>query len=243
MWAFTREAEAHPVLSIVIPTFQEESYIGATISNLRRMGSSTCFEVIVVDGGSTDNTVKEAQGLADRVCIINKRGISTARNFGARRARSELLLFLDADVNPPAGFVEKILHVFEDRNIIGATCTIMPKYSRALEKAFFYFYNGLIRFVCGFRPHSRGEFLAVRKSVFLSLNGFDEALPCLEDHDLAYRLSKMGKFAFVKDFTVYESMRRFRKLGFSKTVGTWIIDYLFFLFRGKPLSIIWKPVR
>ena len=74
-------------------------------------------------------------------------------------------------------------------------------------------------------------------------NGFDEEIPCIEDHDLAHRLSSRGKFVFIKDLTVYESLRRFRRLGIFKVVGTWLMDYFSFILRRKPVSITWQPIR
>ncbi len=235
------KGEKHPLISIVIPTFQEEKYIEATLRRLKRV-TSVSFETVVVDGGSTDRTVQKAKRWADKV-LVTGRGISKARNLGAKHAEGEVLLFLDADVDAPSTAVERVLQALGDPRVVGATCKVMPRQSGVVDRIFFQFYNALLRSVCKIRPHSRGEFLAVKKKAFLAVNGFDEDLPCLEDHDLAYRLSRLGKFVFVGDLTVYESMRRFRKLGISEVVGTWVVDYLFFLLRGKPLSMVWKPVR
>jgi glycosyltransferase involved in cell wall biosynthesis len=210
-----------PELSVIIPTFQEGKYIAKTLSKLVNLKPS--IEIVVIDGGSQDNTVNITKQFTEKVYQIQKRGISRARNHGAKKASGEILVFLDSDVHPPPN--------------------IMPTQSRLSEFAFFHFYNQLIRLCTKFKPHSRGEFLAVRKSDFLEVNGFDENMPCLEDHDLAFRVSKRGKFVFIGDLTVYESMRRFRKLGFFKVLGTWFTDYLFFMFRGKPLSSVWQPVR
>jgi hypothetical protein len=65
----------------------------------------------------------------------------------------------------------------------------------------------------------------------------------LEDHELANRLSKLGKFVFIRDLTVYESLRRFQKLGFWRVMGTWLMDYIFFMVRRRPVSQVWQPVR
>ncbi|NIQ07578.1 MAG: glycosyltransferase [Candidatus Korarchaeota archaeon] len=230
-----------PEVSVIIPTYQEEKYIANTLSKLVTINPT--IEIVVVDGGSQDKTVNIARQFTDKVYQIQKRGISRARNHGAKQADGDILVFLDSDVYPPANFVEKVLETFDNPTVVGATCHIMPTQSRFAELAFFYFYNLLIQLCTKFKPHSRGEFLAVRKNDFLEVDGFDENMPCLEDHDLAYRLSKRGKFIFIRDLTVYESMRRFRKLGFFKVVGTWFTDYLFFVLRGKPLSDIWQPVR
>lgn len=230
-----------PKLSVIIPTYQEEKYIAKTLSRLVNLEPS--IEIVVIDGGSQDNTVNIAKQFTDTVYQIQERGISRAKNHGAKQASGNILLFLDSDVYPPANFVEKVLETFNNPTVVGATCNIMPTQSRLSEFAFFLFYNFLIQLCTKFKPHSRGEFLAVRKNDFLEVNGFDENMPCLEDHDLAFRLSKRGKFMFIRDLTVYESMRRFRKLGFFKVLGTWFTDYLFFMFRGKPLSSVWQPVR
>jgi glycosyltransferase involved in cell wall biosynthesis len=242
MQTLKQETENHSAVSVVIPTLQEGGYIGATLTGLRRVSYLAPLETIVVDGGSTDNTIQIARAIADKV-LKTRRGISKARNLGAKHAGCDVIVFLDADVDLPSNAVERVLEVFGDRRVVGATCRIMPSHSGMIEKAFFSFYNGLIRLVCGFRAHSRGEFLAVRRNAFLAIKGFNEDLPCLEDHDLAYRLSKVGRFVFIDDLTVYESMRRFRTLGIREVVGTWIVDYLYYLILGKPLSMIWKPVR
>ncbi len=228
-------------VSVVIPTFQEEKYIAATLSKLVKIKPS--IEIVVVDGGSDDGTVKVAKRFTDKTYQIRERGISKARNYGARQASGDIVVFLDADVSPPSNFVEKVLEVFNNSNVVGATCRIMPVQPKLTEFAFFQFYNLLIQLCTKFKPHSRGEFLAVRKKDFLKVNGFDENMPCLEDHDLTHRLSKQGKFMFITSLTVYESLRRFRKLGFSKVLSTWSTDYLFFLLRGKPLSKVWQPAR
>jgi len=229
------------MVSVVIPTFQEERYIGSILSKLAKIESP--LEIIVVDGGSRDNTVEVARRFTSKVYQINKRGISRARNYGARQANGGLLVFLDADVDAPSDFVEKVLEAFKDDTVVGATCCIMPAQPGFAEAMFFRLYNFLIRLCCNFKPHSRGEFLAVRGSEFLAVNGFDEGMPCLEDHDLAHRLSKRGRFVFIKNLTVYESLRRFRKLGLLRVVCTWLIDYLSSMLRGKPVSAVWQPIR
>jgi len=228
-------------ISAVIPTFMEERYIASLLSRLAKIEPK--IEIIVVDSVSQDKTAKIAKHFTEKVYQIKERGIAKARNHGASHASGSLLLFLDTDVKLSTDFADKLYETFKDAKVVGATCHIMPEHGTFLEKAFFRFYNILLQATSKFKPHSRGEFLAVRKREFMRVGGFDESLPCLEDHDLAHRLSRFGKFVFIKDLTVYESMRRFRKTGFSRVVGTWITDYLFLLLHGKPLSKVWHPVR
>jgi len=228
-------------ISVVIPTYQEGEYIRRLLSKLTRVDHP--LEIIVVDGGSSDETVKTAKHFTDKVYKINQRGIAKARNYGAYQSKGEILVFLDADVTPSSDFVEKTLKTFQDSGIVGATCNIMPRHPRTFELIFFRLYNRLIQFCAVFKPHSRGEFLAVRRVDFLKVGGFNESLACLEDHDFVFRVSKLGKFVFMSGLTVHESMRRIRKLGLFNVLKTWVANYISFVLFRRTISRAWKPVR
>ncbi len=230
-----------PEISVIIPTLEEEEYIEVLLSKLKTVKPPV--EIIVADGGSHDKTVVLAKKFTKEVFQTSKRGIAAGRNYGATKAGGDILLFMDTDVRFQSNLIEKVQEAFKDPTVVGATCNIMPLSCRLIETVFFTVYNQLIRLTARFKPHSRGEFFAVRKTAFESIQGFDENMPCLEDHDLANRIAKLGKFAYISDLTVYESMRRFRKLGFSRVIGTWIMDYIAYAIRGKPVSATWKPVR
>ncbi len=234
--------EDKPVrVSVVIPTFQEERYIGGLLSKLSAAGPG--LEVVVVDGGSTDGTVEVARRFTDKVFVVNKRGIAVAKNFGGRVARGDVIVYMDTDVSPPADFADKTLRAFEDHRVVGATCNIMPLNPRVSELVFFVFYNKLLQFMTRVKPHARGEFLAVRKSAFTKVGGYDELLPCIEDHDFALRVSKLGRFRFVSDLCVYESMRRFRRSGLLSVLKTWTVDYVSYVLFRRTVSKVWVPVR
>ncbi len=228
-------------VTVIIPTLQEQDYIETILSRLKRVESP--LEVIVVDGGSQDRTAELAKPFTDKIYQTQQRGISKGRNYGAKKASGDILVFLDTDVTFPLNFAETVLETFKDPTVVGATCNIMPLHFHLGATVFFKVYNLILRVLTKIKPHSRGEFFAVRKKAFQAVNGFDETMPCLEDHDLANRLSKFGRFVFISDLTVYESMRRFRKLGFWRVIATWFVDYSFFMFTGKPVSQVWKPIR
>jgi len=228
-------------ISVVIPTLEEENYIEIILSRLSDV--KPLVEIIVADGGSRDRTTELAKRFSNKVYQIKKKGIAAGRNYGAQRASGDIIVFLDADVAFPSTIAEKVIATFKDPTVVGATCNIMPLQAKLGATTFFRVYNTVLRVFTKIKPHSRGEFFAVRKTAFKEAKGFDETMPCLEDHDLAIRLSKLGRFAFISDLTIYESLRRFRKLGFWRVFSTWCVDYVSFVIRGKPVSQTWKPVR
>jgi len=228
-------------ISVVIPTLHEEEYIKRLLIRLVNMKPQP--EIIVVDSDIKDTTVNIAREYTPKVYKSPERGISKARNLGARKAEGDILVFLDADVTPPLDLTEKLLKSFEDESVVGVTCNIMPAEPTPVENAFFKFYNLLLKFCSLFVPHSRGELLAARRDAFFKVGGFNEELSCLEDHDLAMRLSKLGRFIYNDDMVVYESMRRFRKLGIRKVLSSWIANYLWLTIFGKPKDSEWRPIR
>jgi glycosyltransferase involved in cell wall biosynthesis len=228
-------------ISAVIPTFMEEQYIATLLSQIAK--TEPPVEIVVVDSLSQDKTTEIAKRFTNKVYQIRERGIARAKNYGAKKANGNILIFIDADVQPNTDFVTKVLRTFNDVRVVGATCNVMPSQGKLNEIIFSKFYNSLIRVVSRFKPHSQGKFFAVRRESFFRVNGFNQNLPCLEDHDLAFRLSNLGKIVFVRDLTVYESPRRFRKRGLLRAVMTWFLDYVAFVVRGKPISKTYSAMR
>jgi len=103
-------------LSIIIPTLNEEETIGKLLSSipsdeLRNMGYD--IECLVVDGGSTDNTVQVAKKHGARVIIVRRRGYGLAYLIGFRYARGDIIVTLDADLTYPPRFIPPILKILE----------------------------------------------------------------------------------------------------------------------------------
>jgi glycosyltransferase involved in cell wall biosynthesis len=235
------------MISVIIPTLEEERYIGKTLACLAKFVPE--IEIIVVDGGSKDRTVEIARRYTDRVFKISERGISKAKNFGAKHSQGGILVFVDADVTVSDDFLQKMVRIFQNPSVVGATCKIMPAQPKMLEFIYFSLLNLLIHFSIGalpktrFKLGSRGEFFAVRKKEFLKIGGFKEKIACLEDFDITFRLFELRKFAFAKDLVVYESLRRIRKLGFLYVLRLWATEFLVYLTYGVPRSQVWKVVR
>jgi len=235
-------------ISIIIPTFKEANYIDKTLKNIKALNED--IEVIVVETvseetGILEGIIKKYEGV--KLYKIKERGIAKAKNYGAQKAHGDILLFLDADVFITKDVVERVAHVFKSPSVIGATCSNYPLKPKFSELLFFKFYNALIRLALSLPlirfKHSRGEFIAVRKAYFEKISGFNENLVCMEDADLAHRLSTFGRFIFIKDLVVYESMRRIRKLGLFRTILLWFENWLFYIAKSDVVAKEWQPVR
>ncbi len=101
-------------VSVVIPTYNEEEVISDCLKSLQKQTYKD-FEVIVVDDGSTDDTLSECQ-MSNVKCQILKqehKGPGAARNFGAKKARGEILVFVDADMTFDKDFLKKLIGPIE----------------------------------------------------------------------------------------------------------------------------------
>ena len=83
-------------LSVIIPALNEEKYIEDTLKAIRNSDFKD-YETIVVANGCTDKTAEKAMKLADRIIVLKEKGASRARNEGAKKAKGDVFVFLDAD--------------------------------------------------------------------------------------------------------------------------------------------------
>ena len=105
------------MISIIIPTYNEEQYIEKTLQNLIRIGKEFQFEIIITDGGSSDSTVSIAQRYAQ--VVKSERGRSKQLNGAARVANGDIFFFVHADMLVPEGALQKIHHKINDENYDG----------------------------------------------------------------------------------------------------------------------------
>ncbi len=172
-------------LSAVIPTLNEAGFIGRTIA---RVQAADGVEIVVVDGGSRDDTVAIAEGLGARV-IESEPGRGRQMNAGAAVGRGETLLFLHADTLLPTGFEQYVRRVLAGSNVVlGAFLFRLDVRTIALRAV-----ERLVAVRCrllGLPYGDQGLFL--RRSTFDALGGFRD-LPIMEDFDLVRRAGRMGR--------------------------------------------------
>lgn len=236
-----------PQFSVVIPTYHEENSIGDTLSSIRRACNGHRVETIVVDGGSRDRTLDIARRHDSRVHVLDRRGIGLARNHGAMRSRGEILVFLDSDTSVPEGFFDELSAVFGNPAVCGANCNVMPSTRsapRGREKAFYWLWGKTRNLFYHLRPCGTGDNgIIVRREVFEKAGGFDEDMSTMEDLDFVFRASSWGRFLFLRNLTLTESMRRIRREGILRFSAIYICNFFYYLLRKRPRVSRWEPVR
>jgi glycosyltransferase involved in cell wall biosynthesis len=240
------------VISIIIPTLNEEKLISHTLAQFTpELKQKYQIEVIISDGGSTDNTLNLVESSADLVLNADPnrpQNIPIGRNFGAKYALGKFLYFINADtiLEDPDKFFNHTLAALDIPKIIALTMKfkIFPDEERLADKLFHGFYNSYV-FLLNLigMGMGRGECQIVKREFFGKVKGYNENLPAGEDFDLYKRLKKYGKIKFLQTLTVFESPRRYRKYGYAKVFWDWTKNAISVFFRHKSVSGKWEQVR
>lgn len=236
-------------VSIVIPVYNASSYLNRCLDAIGQMAPRP-LECIVVDDGSTDGSATIAQRPGITTIVSNaRRGPAEARNTGAKTARGEILLFVDADVVVPSDALSRIIHRFEQEPDCDA---LIGSYDdQPASPDFVSQYRNLLH--CFTHQGGRAEAGtfwtgcgAIRTSVFREHGGFSEAdRPYLEDVELGLRLQCAGrKIRLDKGLLV----KHLKKLSLAGTLKTDLLDraipwsLLILRFRSMPadLNLKWS---
>lgn len=182
------EDDALP-LSIVIPVFNEEEIYSCLrhLQGLRKQGA----EVIVVDGGSNDDTMAVAKPLADQV-ISSEKGRARQMNAGAALADREWLLFLHADTRLPANLPD-IMIAWRFSSAVWGFFGIKVRGAPRLLRVVQWFMNRR-SFLTSISTGDQCQF--VKREVFAQIGGFAD-IPLMEDIELSKRLKKKSRPLFV----------------------------------------------
>ncbi|HEY66471.1 MAG TPA: glycosyltransferase family 2 protein [Caldilineae bacterium] len=226
-------------VSVVIPAFNEEKYLGACLHALRRQTyPANRYEVIVVNNASTDATATIARRYGARVVWEPRRGIPRARQAGFRAARGEIIASTDADTVVPPDWIERIVANFQahpewgglygpvywpegrlhERLIMRYPVTWMLALSNRLGRSYWI-----------------GSNFAVRREPFWQVGGFNEAWESGEDGELALRMGRITQIGFDPKLVVYSSNRRAREGAWPLLRRALISRYRTMILRQAPL--------
>jgi glycosyltransferase involved in cell wall biosynthesis len=204
--------------SILTPTLNEEKYIGVLLKSL---AAQTCqeFEVIIIDAHSTDKTKERVLEFKDKLNLrfieSPKKGISFQRNYAAKLAQTENLIFFDADVSPDSDFIDKIDKYLRTHPVDILTSWNIPMSDKMIDELMFWVFNQLYMEPMKRRkPVAVGTFIYAKKKAFEEVGGFSEEVVLGEDFDLARRMYEQGyKYALLKKPGIKFSVRRLNKEG------------------------------
>ncbi len=230
-----------PRISVIVPTWNEAKYLPALLASLQAQ-TAPPLEVIVADSGSTDGTPDLARAAGALVLDGGRKGPGEGRNRGARAARGDVLLFVDADCIVPPDLLSAVEAALARPEVVGGTTAFMPADGRPIEHALFALANGYQKAMTLWGlPHNAGYCFFFRRDPFERLGGLREDMLLNETHDLAMRSRPLGEFRILPR-TVYTSMRRFRAHGYARTLLTeYVASTLLYYATGRTPAGWFRP--
>jgi glycosyltransferase involved in cell wall biosynthesis len=235
----------NPKVSVVIPAYNEEEFIGTTLKSLINQTYKN-FELIVVDNNSSDQTADVARRYGARVVFEKKKGVASARQTGFFASKSDIIACTDADAVVPENWLEKIVSAYEkDKKLIafGGLSALYsgPVTARAAGRYLFPFFWSIDRILSG-GWNLAGFNMSVKRKAFKEIGGFRTDLTLGEDVDLAQRLRQKGKVSIDTNFLVYASGRRYR-LGLIEGIMTYAPSWIMRVLFKQEKFLTFNPVR
>ncbi|NNM06947.1 MAG: glycosyltransferase [Gemmatimonadetes bacterium] len=195
---------APSAISVIIPALNEAERIGAAVASARVEEKA---EVIVVDGGSSDNTVAVADAAGARV-LASEPHRARQMNAGARAANGDIFLFLHADTLLPSDYAQAVAGALTDERVAIGAFTLALDGDSPLNRVT----EAAVRFRCRVSSLPYGDqALFLRADTFRAVGGFTD-MPLMEDFELVRRLKNRGRVEILQQ-PVVSSSRRMERLG------------------------------
>lgn len=217
------------LLSIIIISKNEENYLPRLLASIKRQNFKD-FEIILSDAQSSDKT-KDIAKLFD--VRITRGGVpGVGRNNGALKAKGDLLLFLDADVELTNNFLTNNFLEFKKRKLDLATVDYKPISYQKKDLISHFLYNLFQRFTQHFFPIAAGFCIFCKKDLFNKINGFDINFKMGEDIDFIQRATKYGKFRVLNSNPIFVDVRRLENDGRWNTLKKYVKGYIYYIKNG-----------
>jgi rSAM/selenodomain-associated transferase 2 len=210
------------LVSVIIPTLNEEGFIQDAIRAARRDYTTEELELIIVDGGSQDRTFQQIP--PDIKVIRSKPGRAMQMNLGASHAQGNFLVFCHADSLLPKGWRRAIIEALRNPNMSGGTFQLSILPAKGVLKL-----RNRIKYPANWRLMYGDQVQFMRRETFEQVGGFPE-IPIMEDLEMSRSLAKAGNLVRIP-LRVQTSSRRFsgRKPRNQWLLSIWcVILYLYF---------------
>jgi glycosyltransferase involved in cell wall biosynthesis len=242
-------------LSFVIPAYNEEALIGQCLESVLRevARSGVDTEVVVVNNASMDRTGEIARGFAGvKVVDEPKKGLVNARHAGFEASSAEIVANIDSDTMLPEGWISTVMAAFAaDPKLVGLSGPFiyydLSLWNRFLVRLFYYLtwvMHMLNHHVFRVGAVIQGGNFVFTRTAWLKAGGYDRSIAFYgEDTDVAVRLSRVGHVKWTFKLPMLTSGRRLEKEGVFKTAGTYVLNYLWVTFRGRPATKDYTDIR
>jgi rSAM/selenodomain-associated transferase 2 len=225
-----------PTLSIIIPALNEAQSIGATLDSLSQLSDSV--KVIVVDGGSDDDT-REIASAHGATVMASERGRGLQMHRAACAAKDDVLWFLHADTIVPTDAVDLIVESLHDLQVVAGNFDVRFEGRAPAARFMTWLYPHLRRFGLSYGDSA----IFVRREAYEQVGGF-KPFPIFEDLDLLRELRKLGRIAHLRAIVITSS-RRFEGRSFVFTFARWMVMQALYLLGMHPRTLgrFYAPVR
>lgn len=181
-------------ISIVVPAFNEEKLLGATLRSIQEASKSFTklgweTELVVCNNNSTDRTAEIAQASGAKVIFEPVNQIARARNTGASAATGDWIIFVDADSHPTAELFADVAEQIRDGRCMAGGCVVRLDERHFLADRLTSVWNWVSRL----RKWSAGSFIFCQADAFREVGGFSRDLFASEEIELSNRLKKLAK--------------------------------------------------
>lgn len=205
-------------ISIIIPTLNESEFLARTLRALQ----GPRVQIIVVDGGSTDETRAVARYFTPHV-MMGKQGRGIQQHLGAKRANGDVFIFLHADTLLPPDYCRHVSRIFRAPDVVFGAFRLVIDSKRPILR--------LIAFLANLRsalfdlPYG-DQAIFVRKEAYTAVGGFRH-WPLMEDVDLVRRLNSIGAFKLAKAHVVTAPRRWEQENAVRTTLRNWRLMVLY----------------
>lgn len=235
---------ASMLISVVIPAFNEEGYLGATLDSLGRARDflrereAVSAEIIVVDNDSSDATAAVARSFGATVVTESRHNVARVRNAGAGAAQGDVLVFVDADTTVPEELLSRVAAVMAEPGCLGGAVDTDYRPAKLAAKIYLRGWRAAGKLA----GVAQGATQFCRRDAFYALGGYDETLFMGEDVDFYRRLKRLarrrrGTVKLVGDVRVTPSPRRFDRWSLWRTL-VWTNPLFILLFRRR--KSVWR---
>ena len=226
-------------ISVIAPAFNEEAYLPSTLNAIAaaadalRSSTNVSVKIIVVDNNSMDNTAVVAISRGAKVVFEREKGISRARNTGARQASGDVFIFVDSDVTVPPGLLQAIYNALSDPSCFGGGVDVEYRPKRLTARLYLRSWRFLARRV----DMVQGATQFCRRTSYEAVGGYDKTAWIGEDVD-SYSAKKRqargngGHVQLIGTPKVLASSRRFDRWPIWKML-VWINPLFISIFRRR----------